>query len=191
MKNTLRRIVRRLLVALSVVISLCVIAANAGESRELSRYEENALFTQCWPLTPKAEELGGNGRSLGLTVEDILIAIEDRLRNANLYERIFHWTRGGPPYLSVDIDVFGPGTLFIIHVELVRQFENTFRDPTRSNSIPYFHSHPWLFAKTWRTRHVEAGPRHSREYIMRRLDQVIDEFLSDYRRANAYYGVCK
>ncbi len=189
MKTSLGRITCRVLAALAVALPSCLISASAGEVREDTRFGLDGLFTGCLPLRVKVEELGGNGRSIGLKEKSILAAVENQLGSAALD----NYSYDRSPYLSVDVDVIRPGTVYIISVELDMLVKSPY-NPEQSkliSSLPYSESNRLLRATTWSMQRVEVGQQDSHEHIMHRLDHVIEGFLSVYKQVNSGWRNCK
>ena len=134
---------------------------EAKLEQEMQRFE---LFANCKSVILIVEDLPKDAQKIQLTTHDIRMAVESRLRAA----RIYGFENMGP-MLGVTVNIVGPA--FGIATEL-----NKYVYDGISQSYGY--------ATTWSRRMTGTHGRTGGEYVLSLVGRMMDEFLTQYLRAN-------
>ena len=138
-------------VRMAVIIALVAIAPEVwAETENLSRtkgsIEEFRVYTKCLGVILVVEHLSDDARKIGLRREEIVAAVESRLRAAGLYQSgYFGFPEGSVvffPHLYVDVNV--KGNAYSVLVELKKWVSEPLSGQLN-------------FAQTWRRRDAR-GP---------------------------------
>ena len=148
------------MIGLSLLLPL---AASAQDSRAGTGLEVADHTT----VRLVVEDLHQGAQAIDLTAARIRTRVELRLRQSGLRpgERV------GSEYLYVDVNVVGSGFAIVV----------SFHRPVYYFVGPGTTLHS--FGATWDTNGAGTHGADS-EYIVRNLDQLLDQFLNEYLRAN-------
>lgn len=148
----------------TVLLALAAPAAGAQEEEYASaRFE---LFNDCRPMQLLVENVAGDAAAIGLTVSDLQVVAESRLRSARIYtEDAF---AAGLSFLYVNYTVNGPA--FGLDLYYVKRVEDDFGEPGS--------------ARTWTRGVVSATHGRGKHYVTAQLSTLMDQFLVAYLRAN-------
>ena len=134
---------------------------EAKLEQEMQRFE---LFTNCKPVVLIVEDLPKDAQKIQLTTHDIRIAVESRLRAA----RIYGFENMGP-MLGVRVNIVG----------------QAFDIVTALNKYVYDGiSQSYGYATTWSSGMTGTHGRSGGEYVLSSVSRIMDEFLTQYLRAN-------
>ena len=135
-------------------------SASAGEVNDDDRFK---LWTNCLPVELLVESLHQDAADIGLTEEEITVAVRSRLRAAQLYEDYsFH------AVLYVNVEVVGHS--FSIDFSLVKWARDEFDNEGS--------------ARTWA---VGSTGTHGKDpsFILSSVSRHTDSFIDEYLRVNA------
>ena len=149
----------RIIVAM-ILLSVPLWASGNDAKDALDHFR---FFTRCAPVQLVIESVDSDAEKIGLTDEDIQVALESRFRSARIYTdaETNNW-------LSINILVDGNA------FNIILQFNKLVFDPITQNSG---------FAVTWSTG---AAGTHGSDagFILSSLSGHIDRFLVGYLRVN-------
>jgi len=147
------------------ILLLLLISAPAGAHTQSASGLETANYKY---VTVLVEDVSADARSIGLTRDLIQTRVELRLRSAGLTpskditkNRVFLYVQ-----VNVQRDTFSTSV----------EYQRLVESPTGNRRYRYF-------ATTWESASIGTHAR-SRVYIMNTLDQLLDEFLNEYLKAN-------
>ena len=121
------------------------------------------LYNHCNPMDLVIEALPAAAKKIGLTKEDVQVAVESRLRSARLYS-----SEPQSSFFYVNLNVIGSS------FNIMLQFNKEVYDPASNNTRP---TATWVEGTTG-THSGDGG------YILSSLSRLIDKFLVEYLRVN-------
>ncbi len=168
---------------LILVVALAAIAPEVwAETENLSRtkgsIEEFELYTKCLGVILVVERLSDDARKIGLVREEIVSAVESRLRAAGLYQSgYFGFPEGSVvffPHLYVDVNV--KGNAFSVLIELKKWVNEPLSGQLN-------------FARTWRRGTLGTLGSGSPSF-MSAVRSLTDEFVDEWNKVNKPHGKC-
>ena len=136
------------------------------------------LDTKCHGVYPLIESLPDRAKEMGLRKEDLIVAVESRLRSSNLYNSDrFRYHQGSVlanPYLYVHVNTVGQA--FSVELELNKHVI----DPMSMASN---------YAATW-TIGTLGTHGNSPDYILSALRRLMDRFVNEWYKVNKPDGKC-
>ena len=144
-----------------------MLTAATASAEEVSDDDRFQLWNGCLPMELVVESLHQDAADIGLTKEEITIAVRSRLRAAQLYEAYALLT-----FLYVRVDV--ARHIYAVDFSLVKWARDTFENEGS--------------AKTWT---VGSFGTHGKNpsFILSIVSQHTDRFIDEYLRVNA--GACE
>ena len=147
-------------------------------SRTKGSIEEFRLYTKCMGVVPVVEHLSDDAKKTGLGREEIVAAVESRLRAAGLHQSgYFGFPEGSVvffPHLYVDVDV--KGNAFSVPVELKKWVNEPLSGQLN-------------FAQTWRIGTFEKHKGRSGA-IMSTVRSLTGQFVDEWNKVNKPDGNC-
>ena len=168
---------------LILVVALAAIAPEVwaeteNRSRTKGSIEEFELYTKWLGVILVVEFVSDDAREIGLGREEIIAAVESRLRAADLYQSgYFGFPEGSVvffPHLYVNVNV--KGNAFSILVELKKWVNEPLSGQLN-------------FAQTWRTGTFEKHDGRSGS-IMSAVRSLTDQFVDAWNEVNKPDGKC-
>ena len=161
-----------------VVIAPGVCAESDNSAIFTSKLAKFQLYTKCRGVYLVVENLPDDAEKIGLKKEEIIVAVESRLRSSNLYQSekygVYEGSITGYPYLYVNISVVGKA--FSIDLKLNKDVQDPFS--ARSN-----------YATTWNIALLETHG-NSADYILSSLPRRMDHFVNEWYKVNKPEGKC-
>ncbi len=148
------------------LLALILIAPTAlGQDVSLSadeRFERFELWDSCRAMNMLVEELSRDSSEIGLTKQDIEIAVRSRLRSARMY------SDDSISYLYVAVNIVAQA------FDISFFYRKVVRDLSSGETLP---------ATTWQ---IGSTGNHgqSSEYILSAISQHTDRFIDEYLRVN-------
>ena len=157
----------RLTFSATVLAAVCVALALPAQAKEISDYERFKLFTYCAPVDLVVESYPEDAdyETLGLSHEEIEVAVRSRLRGARIYsdDNPQHWN-----FLYVNVNVVESS--YSIQLSL----QKLLFDRASDQSFP---------ATTWDVGHTGIRVR-DKSSILAHVARYMDEFIDEYLRVN-------
>ena len=170
--------VRLAFILILVALSPKVWAETESLSRTKGSIEEFELYTKCLGVIPVVEHLSDDAEKIGLGREEIVAAVESRLRAAGLYQSgYFGFPEGSVvffPHLYVDVNV--KGNAYSVLVELKKWVNEPLSGQLN-------------FAQTWRIGKLGTLGLGSPS-IMSTVRSLTDQFVDAWNKVNKPDGKC-
>lgn len=168
---------------MAVIIALAAIAPEVwaeteNHSRTKGSIEEFRIYTKCLGVILVVEHLSEDAEKIGLGREEIIAAVESRLRAAGLYQSgYFGFPEGSVvffPHLYVNVNV--KGNAYSVLVELKKWVNEPLSGQLN-------------FAQTWRIG--KLGTQGSENpSIMSAVRSLTDQFVDEWNKVNKPDGKC-
>ena len=165
------------------VVGLIAIATSVGAESDSTAQseisiEEFELYTKCLGVRPVIEDLPKDAEKISLDRDDVIAAVESRLRSSGLYQsglyQLVDWKLAVNPVLYVNVSVIGPA--FFVKLELRKHLQD-----------PFFGGSG--FAMTWNAStlgtHGGGG-----DYILSTVRNLTDKFINEWYKVNKPEGKC-
>ena len=150
------------------------VAASASASAsadEVSDHDRFKLWNGCKSMYLVVEEMSDRATAIGLTAEEIQIAVRSRLRAARLYSDRAH---AASSFLYINVDAVSPAFNVSVH----------YRKVVRDTATNIQGSSMTWFASVTGT-HGSTGSN----FILSSVSKQADRFIDEYLRVNA--DACK
>ena len=144
-----------------LALALIITPVQETTDRDLFR-----LFNNCEPMSLDVEVNGDDEdvKKVGLTKERVQFAVESRLRGARWFRSYLLL-----PGLAVNVSVLDDAfTIYMSYTKIL------FDSVSGKNN----------FAPTWDRSILGTHGQRGTEYIVSRLSELLDEFLTEYLRVN-------
>ena len=161
-----------------VAIAAGVCAASDKRVKTKGSIDEFRLYTKCLGVILVVEHLSDDARKIGLKREEIIAAVESRLRAAGLFQTgVFGFPEGAVvffPHLYVNVDVIGQAYRVLL------ELKTCVHEPL---------SGQFNFAQTWRSGTSGIYAKSSRR-IMSSVRDLTDQFIDEWNKVNKPDGKC-
>ena len=149
----------------------CLFVAASASAGEVSNSDRFGLWNDCRPMFLLVEEPGDGATAIGLTQDEIIVAVRSRLRAARIYSEDFDETALSLFYVNVNVLRSAYG----IRVEYKKIVEDLATFLVRD-------------ATTWKTGSTGTHGRDP-NFILSHVARYTDKFIDEYLRVNA--NACK
>ena len=161
-----------------VAIAAGVCAASDKSDKTKGSIDEFELYTKCLGVILVVEHLSDDARKIGLKREEIIAAVESKLRSAGLYQSSFFGFSEGSvvflPHLYMHVNVIGQS--FCVLLELKKWVHEPL-----SGQLNY--------TQTWRSETSGVNGNSSRR-ILTSVSDLTDQFIDEWNKVNKPDGKC-